>query len=148
MCQDLMNQKQHIETIICRQSDEARSEYKIRLNTSIDCIRFLLRQGLAFRGHDESCDSNNQENFFELLQFFCDHNEEVKTVAMKHAPENLKLTSPTIQKDIVSAAASETISYIIQDIGDALFSILVDEARDVSIKEQMAVTLRYVNKKG
>ena len=147
MCHDLMNQKQHIETIVCKQSDQARSEYRIRLNASIDCIRFLLRQGLAFRGHDESCDSNNQGNFLELLQFLCDHNEEVKTVAMKNTPKNLKLTS-TIQKDIVSAAASETISYIIQDIGDALFSILVDEARDVSIKEQMTVALRYVNKKG
>ena len=67
---------------------------------------------------------------------------------MKNTPENLKLTSPTIQKDIVSSVAYETISYIIQDIDDALFSILVDEARDVSIKEQMVVVLRYVNKKG
>ncbi|XP_057468721.1 uncharacterized protein LOC130757922 [Actinidia eriantha] len=34
------------------------------------------------------------------------------------------------------------------EIGDECFSILVDESRDVSIKEQMAVALRYVNAKG
>ena len=58
------------------------------------------------------------------------------------------MTAPTIQKDIVSAAAMETISVIISDLGDALFSILIDEARDISIKEQMAVVIRYVDKKG
>ncbi|XP_034208132.1 zinc finger MYM-type protein 1-like [Prunus dulcis] len=31
---------------------------------------------------------------------------------------------------------------------DAFFSILVDESRDVSIRKQMAVVLRFVNKKG
>ena len=34
------------------------------------------------------------------------------------------------------------------EIGDECFSILFDESRDVSIKEQMAVALRYVNAKG
>ena len=34
-----------------------------------------------------------------------------------------------------------------KDIGDAFFfSILVDESRDILIKEQMAIVLRYVNK--
>ena len=31
---------------------------------------------------------------------------------------------------------------------NGFFSILVDESRDISIKEQMAVVLRYVDKKG
>ncbi|KAL5566787.1 hypothetical protein UlMin_029951 [Ulmus minor] len=113
-----------------------------------DCIRFLIRQGLTFRGHDESEDSTNQGNFLKLLNFLADHNEEVRVVALKNAPENLRLTSPKIQKDIVNACAIETINVIIRDMGDAAFSILVDESRDVSIKEQMVVMFRYVNKKG
>ena len=55
------------------------------------------------------------------------------------------MTSPDIQKDIVSAAAIETINVIMKDIGSGLFSILVDESRDVSMKEQMAIVLRYVD---
>ena len=42
-CQDLLNSKQSIEAIFFKQSDQGRSEYKTRLNASIDCIRFLLR---------------------------------------------------------------------------------------------------------
>ena len=67
---------------------------------------------------------------------------------MKNAPENLKLTSPKIQKDIINACVVETIDVIIKDMGDVVFSILVDESRDASIKEQMVIMFRYVDKKG
>lgn len=40
------------------------------------------------------------------------------------------------------------LNIIIQDFGDALFFILVDEARDISTKEQMAIVIRYVHKNG
>ncbi|XP_028057066.1 uncharacterized protein LOC114261061 [Camellia sinensis] len=69
-------------------------------------------------------------------------------MALSNAPQNLKLISPDIQKDIVNVAAFETINVIIRDLGDALFSILIDEACDISIKEQMTVVIRYVDKKG
>ncbi|XP_062114586.1 uncharacterized protein LOC133825690 [Humulus lupulus] len=136
------------ETFANHKNDKDRKSYRVRLTASVDSIRFLLRQGLAFRGHDESEDSNNQGNFLELLNFLADHNEEVRAVALKNAPENLRLTSPRIQKDIVNACAIETIDVIIKDMGDAVFSILVDESRDVSIKEQMVVMFRYVDKRG
>ncbi|KAL5567879.1 hypothetical protein UlMin_024454 [Ulmus minor] len=109
----------------CYKKDRIR--YRTRLTASVDCIRFLIRQGLAFRGHDEFEDSTNQGNFLELLNFLADHNEEVRVVVLKNAPKNLRLTSPKIQKDIVNA---------------------FDKSRDVSIKEQTVVMFRYVNKKG
>ena len=59
-CPDLLNLKQSIGAIFFKQSDQARSEYRTRLNAFIDCIRFLLRQGLAFRGHNEYENSSNQ----------------------------------------------------------------------------------------
>jgi hypothetical protein len=154
MFDDLLKPKQSIQAFHFKQTDQARIEYRTRLNASIDCIRFLLRQGLAFRGHDESEDSSNQGNFLELLRFLADHNEDVKAVTLKNAPDNNKLISPAIQKDIVSAAAVETSNAIIMELGDAFFffffffSVLIDESRDISTKEQMAVALRYVDKKG
>ncbi|XP_028054201.1 uncharacterized protein LOC114258446 [Camellia sinensis] len=108
----------------------------------------LLKQGLAFRWHDESENSSNQGNFLELLKFLADHNEDVKVVALSNAPQNLKLTSPDIQKDIANVAAFETINVIIRDLSDALFSILIDEAHDISIKKKMTVVIRYVDKMG
>ncbi|XP_077222048.1 uncharacterized protein LOC143855878 [Tasmannia lanceolata] len=75
-------------------------------------------------------------------------NADMKRVCVEKCPGNLKLVTSDIQKDIVSACAIETTNSIIKDLGDSLFSILVDEARDVSSKEQMAVVIRYVDKLG
>ncbi|KAL5550541.1 hypothetical protein UlMin_000717 [Ulmus minor] len=72
-CEALMTEKQQIQNIVLKKNIGDRIRYRTRLTASVDCIRFLIRQGLAFR---------------------------------------------------------------------------VDESRDVSIKEQMVVMFRYVNKKG
>ncbi|XP_034223751.1 zinc finger MYM-type protein 1-like [Prunus dulcis] len=147
-CTDLMNQKQHVETIVIKQTDQARINYRILLTAALDCTRYLLRQGLPFRGHDESETSSNKGNYVELLQFLANHDEKVRAIVFENAPKNLKYIAPTIQKDLINSCAAETIDLIISDMDDAFFSILVDESRDVSIREQMAVVLRYVNKKG
>ncbi|XP_020424521.1 zinc finger MYM-type protein 1-like [Prunus persica] len=76
-CTDLMNQKQHVETIVIKQTDQARSNYRILLTAALDCTRYLLRQGLPFRGHVESETSSNKDNYVELLQFLADHDEKV-----------------------------------------------------------------------
>ncbi|XP_031272297.1 uncharacterized protein LOC116130726 [Pistacia vera] len=62
--------------------------------------------------------------------------------------EDSKNQVPVIQKDIVNTAANEITKAIISDLGDDIFSVLIDESRDVSIKEQMAIVIRYVDKKG
>ncbi|CAN6554381.1 unnamed protein product [Malus baccata var. baccata] len=113
---DLMTQKQHIETFVIKQTDEARINYHTLLSASLECTRWLLGQ--------------------------------VRNVVFENAPKNLKYTSSDIQKDLVRACAIETVDAITKDMEGAFFSLLVDGARDSSTKEQMAVVLRYVNKKG
>ncbi|XP_042009034.1 zinc finger MYM-type protein 1-like [Salvia splendens] len=105
-------------------------------------------QGLPFRGHDESEESLNQGNFLEFLKVISSCNEEIASVVLKNAPDNLKLTSPDIQRDIINAFAVETTKAIVHDMRSEFFSILVDECRDVSVKEQMGVVVRYVDKNG
>ncbi|CAN6682589.1 unnamed protein product [Malus baccata var. baccata] len=145
---DLMTQKQHIETFVIKQTDEARNNYHTLLSASLECTRWLLGQGLPFRGHDESLKSSNRCNYLELMHFLSKHNEQVRKVVFENAPKNLKYTSSDIQKDIVRACAIETINTITKDMEGEFFSLLVDGSRDSSTKEQMAVILRYVNKKG
>ncbi|XP_030969886.1 uncharacterized protein LOC115990174 [Quercus lobata] len=147
-CEALLNQRQSIQTIINNQSDIEKREYRTRLNASLDCICFLQRQGLAFHGHDEFKDSNNQGNFLELLWFLAKHNEEINKAILENAPENHQMTSPDIQKEIANVAAIETINAIIKDIGDSLFAIIVDESCDMSTKEQLAIALHCVDKLG
>ena len=75
-----------------------------------------------------------------------DHNESINEVLQK-APKNCKPTHHEIQKDIVNAIAHETSKAIIKDLDHGFFSILVDESRDISVKEQMSLVLHYMNKK-
>ena len=114
------------------------------MNASIECAHFLLHQGLPFRGHDECEYLSNQGNYLELLHFLFINNEAIKRVTFSEAPRHNKLTSPDIQKDITQADVEEITNVIITDLGDSLFSILIDKSR-VSIKEQMAVVLRYID---
>jgi hypothetical protein len=81
-----------------------------------------------------------------LLRFLAKHNEEIDKVVSKNAPENHQMTAPDIQKEIAHAVASKTIDAILKDLGDSPFAILVDESRDISVKEQLAIVLRYVDK--
>ena len=138
--EDLMKEKQHIQSVLIKQSNQNKIEYRVQLNAIVDCIKFFLCRGLAFRG------SSDKGNFLELSQFLADHNESINEVLQK-APKNCKLTHHGIQKDIVNAVACETSKAIIKDLDNGFFSILVDESHDISVKEQMALVLRYMNKK-
>ena len=72
------------------------------MNTSVESARYLVHQGLAFRGNDESEESKNMGNFKELLKTLANQNEEVRKVILRNAPKNCQWTSPDIQKEIVS----------------------------------------------
>ncbi|XP_066382746.1 uncharacterized protein [Miscanthus floridulus] len=75
-----------IDTVIEKVSEKDRVDYKARLTYSLRCLRFLLHQGLACRGHDETEESNNRGNFLELLNWLAGNNEEVHKVVLKNAP--------------------------------------------------------------
>ena len=52
------------------------------------------------------------------------------------------------QKEIVKYFSTEIILSIHKEIGNDMFSLLVDESNDVSKKEQMFIVLRYVDSLG
>ncbi|XP_075087897.1 uncharacterized protein LOC107822487 [Nicotiana tabacum] len=145
---DLSHQSQSIQVAFDKQSEKQRNEHQIRLNASIDVARFLLYFGLSFRGHDKSDSSKNKGLFLGLLEWLAKRLPQVDRVILKHAPKNDMMTSPKIQKDIVGACAQETVKVIINDLDGDYFGILVDESKDISHHEQMALALRYVDKKG
>ncbi|XP_042038401.1 zinc finger MYM-type protein 1-like [Salvia splendens] len=134
--------------IVSRVGSKQDKEYRTRLTATLDVIRFLLNQGLAFRGHDETSTSSNRRNFLELLYWYSLRNEEVGQVVLKNAPRNKQMIAPSIQKEMVNVCAVETTLEIMKELGDGLFSIMVDESQDCSVKEKMAIVIRYVNKNG
>ena len=104
-CDNLLKPGQSIGDALNKQSDITKEQHLLRLKTSIKAVRYLLHQGLAFRGHDESVDSTNKGNFLELLQLLADENDKVKKAVGRNAPKNNKMIAPEIQRDIANCFA-------------------------------------------
>ena len=75
------------------------------MNTAIKAVRYLLHQGLAFRGHDESKESKNKGKFRELVLLLAEENEKVKDVVLSNDSKNDKMVAPEIQRDIANCFA-------------------------------------------
>jgi len=100
-CNNLMKPERSIGTALNKQKDVTKEEYLVRLNTSINAVRYLSHQGLAFRGHDESEKSKNKGNFRELVWLLAKQNEKTKKVILGNA----QMVAPGIEKDIASCFA-------------------------------------------
>ncbi|XP_039687852.1 zinc finger MYM-type protein 1 [Medicago truncatula] len=140
---DYKNQRQSVTSKIARATRESEELYKIRLTCSLDCTKFLVSQGISFRGHDETSNSLNKGNFRELIDWEKSKNEQVRD-AFDRGGKNCKMTCGDIQKDLAMSCAHEVMKVITEELGDKQFSVLIDESRDISVKEQMAVMLRSV----
>ncbi|XP_024164107.1 uncharacterized protein LOC112171105 [Rosa chinensis] len=147
-CDDLMKQPQHIQNVVENYTSKQIADNRLRVKTSIEAVRWLAFQGCAFRGHDESVDSINPGNFVKLLELLASYNEKVAEVILQNAPRNASYTLPKIQKQMLQAFSVRVKKAIREEINDSKFCIIVDEARDESKKEQMAIVLRFVDKDG
>ncbi|CAL9019908.1 unnamed protein product [Prunus brigantina] len=144
---DIRNPAQHIDRVV--QSPEDVRKNRLRLTTTIEAIRYLANQGMAFRGGDESFDSSNRGNFIELIKDFSRMNVDVEKVVLENAPGNAKYIAPMIQKEILHIFANKVRKKIREEVGeDGKFCILVDEALDESQREQMAIILRFISHDG
>ena len=147
-CDDLLNESVHIDKVMNVQSSEQILNNRLWVKTSIDTVRWLTFQGCPFRGHDETLQSKNRGNFLEMIRILASYNDKVAQIVLENAPKSGKYNSPTIQKEILHVIASKVRSKIHEDIGDSKFCIIVDESRDDSKREQLALVLRFVDNDG
>jgi hypothetical protein len=112
------NQRQNLPHVIDRGTNSEQEKYKARLLILLGVVKFLLLQGLAFRGHDESSTSKNKGNFKEMLEWYTKKDPEAEKL-IAAAGENHKMTSPEIQLELCKACAQETSKAIIEDIEEA-----------------------------
>ncbi|KAG2650687.1 hypothetical protein PVAP13_1NG201200 [Panicum virgatum] len=125
-CADFKNQRAGVDSKLQTYGKDSEKRYKIRLATALDSTKYLIKQGLSFHGHDESSSSLNKGNYLEMIDSYKEKNED----------------------DLVKACAQEVSKVIMGEIGDRHFSVLIDESREISIREQMVVVVRLVNSKG
>ncbi|XP_067286712.1 zinc finger MYM-type protein 1-like [Pseudorasbora parva] len=112
---------------------------------AVTCM--LGKQGLSFRGHDETAESHNKGNFMEcmgLLQQF--------DPFLQHyiPPSNSTCLSPASQNEMIECCSKEVTANIIKEMQNVknkkeskMFAIMADEARD-GYTEQLAICVRYV----
>ncbi|KAK1621256.1 hypothetical protein QYE76_026773 [Lolium multiflorum] len=136
-----------IARVMQKVSKEEILKNRLRLKTSIDVVKWLALQACSFRGNKEGPTSNNQGNFLEMVKVLSSYNAEVAAL-VGNAPGNAKYNSPEIQKEILNIIATDVQASIREEIGEAKFCLLVDEARDESKREQMALVLRFVDTRG
>ncbi|XP_073119737.1 uncharacterized protein [Henckelia pumila] len=133
---------------IVKESEKVVKQNRLLLKTFIRAVWWLALQGCAFRGHDESYSSHNRGNFLELVNFQAELCKEIGDIVLSKAAKNAKYIAPSIQQEILKIIADLVRSKIRDEIEDAKFCILVDEATDESHKTQMALVLRYVDVDG
>ena len=108
------------------------------LRIILSSIRYLARQGLAFRKVDSS-----DSNLIQLLELRA---EDVPKINNWLAKSRQKYTSPENQNEMLSIMATKIQRKILNRIHKSpYFTIMVDETTDCSNKEQLTFIIRSVD---
>ena len=126
---------------------------RMKLEAIVKTIIFCGRQGIALRGHRDDwahvteMPHANHGNFIALLNFRIDSGDKVLAEHFQTAKHNALYTSKTIQNEIIEVCGHVIRTTILDDIRNAgIFSVMADETADIANKEQLAISIRYVNK--
>lgn len=136
-------------TSVANQLDKTRQELiKSNRHYIIALAEILLlcaQQDIALRGHRESPESINRGNFLEILQVVASHDKLIEE-KLRSCARNAIYTSPQIQNTMLETMGDIVRNRICSEVRNAvMFSVLVDETKDISKQEQLAIVLRYVD---
>ena len=106
-------------------------------------------QNIGSRGHSENEDALNKGSFLEILRYTakCD---KVVVGRLREGPRNAIYIAPAIQNkilDILCRMVRQQVCYGAKVEEAGVFTVLDDETKDVSKKEQISITTRYVDDK-
>ena len=109
----------------------------------MECIQYLARQGMPFRGSDHIND-----NLTQLLILRGKDNPTVlERVYSASAPNKRKYTHQDYQNELITLMANEVLRSKLCLIKlSKFFSIMCDEYTDVSNKEQLSFCIRWIDK--
>ena len=113
----------------------------------LDITKTLGRQDIAFRGHG----SDDDRNFKQIVQLMVRYCPELRhwlnTTRMR--PYHVTYLSAQSQNEFIELINREVQERIVQEIKDAgTYSVMADTTPDVSHKDRLAITCRYVDKIG
>ncbi len=125
------------ETLSRQHAKEKEGNRKLLLKI-LSNIRFLARQGLAFRGDGSECDGN----FSQLLKL---RGEEDPSISEWLARKANKYTSHEVQDEILRIMAHQILRQIATNLQSSPFlTIMADETTDASNSEQVTIVIHWV----
>ncbi len=103
------------------------------------CMKFLARQDLPFRGHDD----DSEGNFSQILKH---HAKEETDLSDWLQRKNNKYTSHEIQNKIIQIMAHQVLRDLASKIQNSKsICIMIDETNDITNKEQVTIVIRSIN---
>ena len=125
---------------------------RLKIRSIAETIIFCGRQGIALRGHlddrssVEEDPSRNHGNFLALLHFHVQSGDKVLSEHLKSAGGNATYISKTIQNELIKICCDIICDKILAKIRQArYYSVIADEATDISNDEQLSIGIRYVD---
>ena len=106
----------------------------------LECVWFLARQDLPFRGHHK--DSVSFEgNLYQLLLL-----QSKDCTPLGLWLKKREYLSPEVINEIITIRGQMILQQLLQDIlATDSFSLIADEATDISHNEQMCIAIRWVD---
>ena len=100
-------------------------------------MKFLLRQGIALRGHSEK-----EGNLYQLLTAWSGD-----CAAIKSSIDEGKYMSHEIVNKLITLMGHKILRQLLARIKcvPSWYAVIVDEATGVACKEQMNLSIRYVD---
>ena len=134
------NSSTNVSAQLSTQCKEAPNLPQRMLLKLISSIRFLASQGMPLRGRHEDLASLDS-NLYKLLLLRAEDCPEMKTWIYRK-----EYTSPEIVNEILALMGNTVLRSIVSDIqSSSWFSIIADEATDISRNEQMSLSIRWTD---
>lgn len=123
------------------------------LSSIIKVVILCGRQNLALRGHRDTTDMENNDqfpanygNFWALLNFRVDSGDSVLRDHLATAAQNATYTSYNIQNQLIDILGNQIRDKILNRVKEAgWFTVVADEVTDLSNEEILSIVLRYVD---
>jgi len=129
-----------VESQLSSQKQKEQCSCRIALVKLFTSIRFIARQGLAFRGH-----ATQSGNYAELLKLRSEDNSVLQAFMTKATVT--KFISPESQNEMLSLLQYNILRCLTQRIKEESkqYSIIVDGTQDCTGTEQESLCIRYIS---
>ena len=127
-----------VDTLLSAEKKRQQMANCAALQCIVSHLKFLGRQGLSIRGHSES-----EGNLVQLLKLHRTDNKHLSDWLSRTGHESY--LSHDIQNEILQIMSHAIIRKITSSIRSAIhFAVIADESTDISGKQQLSISLRWV----